>query len=273
LPSRRLRLTVGGIRRSYLLTVPPSYHRTAPAPLLLVTHGLTSTAEREERTAGFDAVTAQYGVLVAYPEALALDGDVTSWNAGTCCGPAAATGVSDLRYLHALIKDVERRYAVDRERVYYVGMSNGGMLGYRLICEHADWISAVAVVSGSRVYNNCTPSRARPVLHVHGSADALVPVAGSPDVRRLDTPVLSMSMAASIAPIAKRNGCTGWTIETDARSGLETSDGIGCATHADVRMVTIRGLGHGWTRNAATFGIDETAYIWRWLSRQSRLAS
>jgi polyhydroxybutyrate depolymerase len=234
-------------------------------PLVLMTHGLTGNATREEEASDFDVMAERYGWLVAYPQALQLRG-VTSWNAGTCCGPAVTAGVNDVAYLHALIRDVQARYAITR--VIYAGMSNGGMLGYRLVCEHTDWVDAVVVLSGSRVVDDCAPSRAVPVLHMHGMADPVVPVAGSAYLARLNTPL--RAPIASLEPIAQRNGCRGWTITIDPDTGLQTWDAIGCRASAPVQLVLIRGLDHGVTRNVSRYGIDEVAYIWRWLEHQVR---
>src|SRR4051794_28990791 len=81
-------LPYGGMTRTYRLFVPTALP-TGPRPLVLMLHGLTTTAAWMELR-GTDAGAAASGTLVAYPE-----GVDSSWNAGICCGSAFTKGVDD----------------------------------------------------------------------------------------------------------------------------------------------------------------------------------
>ena len=54
-----------------------------------------------------------------------------SWNAGGCCGAAAQQDVDDLGFLRAVVGWVAARADVSSN--YAIGMSNGGMMAYRLL--------------------------------------------------------------------------------------------------------------------------------------------
>lgn len=64
---------------------------------------------------------------------------------------------------------------MDDKRVYACGMSNGGMMCYRLAPELSDRIAAVAPVAGTVAIDESKPKRPVPVIHIHGSKDGIVP--------------------------------------------------------------------------------------------------
>ncbi|MGB0424656.1 MAG: alpha/beta hydrolase family esterase, partial [Flavobacteriales bacterium] len=62
------------------------------------------------------------------------------------------------------------------------GFSNGGMMSYTLACELSDRFAAVASVAGTMnpaLLAVCNPERQVPIMHVHGTLDAVVPINGS----------------------------------------------------------------------------------------------
>jgi len=80
-----------------------------------------------------------------------------------------------------LIGYLSNIYSLDLERVYATGFSNGGFMAYKLACQLSDQIAAIASVSGSfsvSTFENCDPKRPIPILHIHGTGDASVPVEG-----------------------------------------------------------------------------------------------
>src|SRR5690606_11379293 len=66
-------------------------------------------------------------------------------------------------------------------QVFVLGHSNGGYMAYRMACERADAITAIASLAGnaSSMPEACTPSRPVNVVHLHGTADDTVPFAGA----------------------------------------------------------------------------------------------
>jgi len=76
-------------------------------------------------------------------------------------------------------------YAVDAERIYVTGLSNGGMKMLRLGCELDEKIAAIAPVIASMPKNisaTCAPAGPLPVLFMNGTYDPIVPWNGG-DVR------------------------------------------------------------------------------------------
>ena len=158
--------------RAYVLHTPPLLRRV-PAmaegrPAMIVLHGIKDTPEHFESVAGFEKYADRDGNLIAYPE-----GVRESFNAGLCCGDAAAFGVDDVSFLSDVVSDLRARGA---SRIAVVGFSNGGMMAYRLACERPDLVDTVGVMSGTLEIPHCNgPIHA---LHVHGLRDTAVPFTG-----------------------------------------------------------------------------------------------
>ncbi len=205
------------------LTLPPATS-PRPFPLVVALHSLANDGHEPQAEWGIDALAASAGVAVAYP-----DGLDTSWDAGTCCGQAAADHIDDVGWLRALISDLEQHYPIDRHRVILVGFSNGGMLAYRYACEHAAEIAGIAVVAASLQTTDCTPAAPVGVVAVHGQLDERVPYDGTAWSDALGTPLTSVE--DSLGPFRARADCPSPpqprdSVRTDV-DGLPTDDAAG----------------------------------------------
>ncbi|MEJ5912873.1 alpha/beta fold hydrolase [Pseudokineococcus sp. 1T1Z-3] len=167
---------------------------TVPETAVLLLHGYTSSAAGVADRLQAEALAAALDAVVVAPTGL---GARTSWDAGGCCGSAARSGVDDVGFLRHLLVRLRARGA---ERAYVVGYSNGGMLAYRLACEHPDDVDAIAVVNGSITVPRCPG--AFTALHLAGADDAAVPVDGAERVPYLFTGFPALEDLRTIAPAA-----------------------------------------------------------------------
>jgi polyhydroxybutyrate depolymerase len=94
-----------------------------------------------------------------------------TFNGGNCCGQAAATGVDDVEFTRRLLDELAAVVTIDPKRVFATGMSNGGIMAYRLASELSDRIAAIAPVSGPMGTKTCAPRRPVSVIHFHGTDD------------------------------------------------------------------------------------------------------
>jgi len=84
-----------------------------------------------------------------------------------------------VKFISTLIDKLVSDYNVDPKKIYLTGMSNGGMMAYRLACEIPEKIAAIAPVSCSMMVEKpCNPSRPMPVLHIHSVRDTKIPYYG-----------------------------------------------------------------------------------------------
>jgi polyhydroxybutyrate depolymerase len=229
-------LPFGGVDRAIRVHVPASYDPTIPTPVVLAFHGYTLDGAQMEMQARLSAKADAEGFVVAYPDGT---GALRGWNAGDCCGSAAATGVDDVGFADALIDEMQARLCVDRDHIHATGFSNGGFLSHRLGCERADRIASIAPVSGVMGIDACAPVRPMPVFHVHGTADAIVPYGGGglTGFRSVD---------ATIADWAARNACATPPAVSFAMGDATCVAYPGCAQGGDVVLCTIEGGGHQW---------------------------
>jgi polyhydroxybutyrate depolymerase len=185
---KKLPITVMGAQRSYLVHVPQDHQNTGPLPLVVVIHGAFSTAKEIETQSGFSELADKEKFIVVYPNgAFGILGFLQHWNAGHCCGRAAAENIDDIGFLDAVIADAAERFNIDRHRIYMAGHSNGGMLAYRYAAERSETVAAIATAAASiggraseddPVWVIPLPERPVPLIVFHGKEDRNVPYRG-----------------------------------------------------------------------------------------------
>ena len=239
-------IDVGGLTRTYRVYAEQKGAREARA-LMIVLHGGFGNAERSQRGFGMDAVAAREGFVVAYPDGVggarpALRNRRT-WNAGTCCGAAVRNGVDDVAFLGAMIEKIVREHGVDRSRVYVSGMSNGAMMAYRLACELPDAIAAAIPVAGALEVDSCERGADVAILHIHGTADQNVPIAGGAGPRAV-AGVEFRALADTIELLRVGRGCATPTT-SQLPDGTELTVHR-CQTGAPIHVRLVPGGSHTW---------------------------
>lgn len=162
----KYKLTHDKLDREYYLYTPPGDSK-AKRPLVVVLHGGGGSPQNVANTTGFSELAAQKGFMIAYPLGM---GRVPTWNAGKCCGYAERRNIDDVGFIARMINDIKTRRNVDETRVYATGMSNGGMMSYRLACELSTVFAAVAPVAGAMNTFDCKPN-GRPSLFIIHALD------------------------------------------------------------------------------------------------------
>ncbi|MBK8506091.1 MAG: phospholipase [Saprospiraceae bacterium] len=172
-------LVSDGLQRTFLLHLPVGYQGQEAIPLVIAMHGGFGSAENLQDQSGLSEVADNQQFAVVYPEGV-KGGllNIRTWNAGWCCGYSSTTNVDDVGFINTLLDTLLKKYAIDSQRIYATGMSNGGFMSYRLACELSDRIAAIAPVACSMSLSNCEPSRAVPVMHFHSYLDSSVPYQG-----------------------------------------------------------------------------------------------
>src|SRR5262245_34040344 len=200
------KLTVAGRDRNYLVHVPPSYDGGKPVPVVLIFHGGASHAAQMVHFCGLNEKADQEGFLAVYPSGSGHAEHALTWNAGNCCGYAQEQRIDDVDFVRRVLDDLTGVAKVDANRVYATGMSNGGMMAYRLASELSDRIAAIAPVGGPMGTDDCHPRRPVSVLHFHGTDDKFAPFKGGRGERSLSQANF-VSVELSVCRWVKSNGC------------------------------------------------------------------
>jgi polyhydroxybutyrate depolymerase len=166
--------SAGGLR-NYILFVPSRYDGQAPLPLLLDLHGLTMTAQQQERISGFRPQAETEGYVYIAPSGLPNTTMGDPPRVGNMWSDRSEDSI-DLTFLRALIADIESRGCIDLRPVYVTGCSQGGSLTNLIMCTAEDIVAAVVPVCGTTFFDldrRCTLDRPISTMLVIGKQDEL----------------------------------------------------------------------------------------------------
>jgi polyhydroxybutyrate depolymerase len=266
--------------RTYLVHVPPSYDGSEPFPVVVAFHGGLSRAETMIRDTGLNEKADKAGFIVVYPNGTSRYGRLLTWNAGNCCGYAMRHNVDDVGFVRALLDDLARVAAIDPNRVYATGYSNGAMMAYRLASELSSRIAAIAPVAGPMGTLACNPDRSLSVIHFHGTDDPFAPFHGG-RVQFALTTVDFYSVEHSIRAWVKANGCPAAPVITREPDTADEGTTVQRRTYgpgkdgAEVVLLVIEGGGHTWPGRAprtrshgkSTRDISANDLIWEFFEK------
>lgn len=161
-----------GRNRYYKVFLPQSFQPNMP--VVFVLHGYLQDATDIIDYTRMSDVADTAGFIAVYPEAV-----YPGFNSGLKNYPdlPPLPNLNDVGFISALIDTLEAHYDINMNRVYCCGLSNGGIMTYRLVGEIGYLFAAVASVAGSLTditaasYNQTSPL---PILHFHGTADGVV---------------------------------------------------------------------------------------------------
>ncbi len=268
------RLTVDGRARSYWLHIPPGYDPQKPAPVVLVFHGAFMNGALMQAYCGIDDRADASGFITVYPNGVGIAEEALFFNAWAEAGPVGKGPPDDVAFTARILDDVESVANVDAKRVFATGISNGGMMCYRLAAELSDRIAAIAPVSGTIAFEHYQFHRPVSIIHFHGTADHTVPFTGSA-ARNLKIVDFS-SVDDSIHTWLKRDGIPDRPESTD----LPDTAHDGTTVHRDIYgpgkdgsqviLYTITNGGHAWPGRPmpikrlgkATMNISANDLIW-----------
>jgi polyhydroxybutyrate depolymerase len=242
--------TVYGGDRAVELQLPADFDPSQEYPLVLLLHGYSANGLLQTAYLGLGDVAVDPGVFFLAPDGVDDAAGNPHWNASPACCGDPEHHVDDVAYLGGLLDDVTADWPVDPSRVFVMGHSNGHFMSYRMACERADIITAIAGLAGAATSLDgvgCDPVAAVSSLHVHGDADATVSYLGGGDLNAEYPGAVESTMQ-----IAAKNGCGDTRTDGPAidlvrdLDGAETTTQLvdGCPDGVGVELWTIVGGGH-----------------------------
>ena len=238
---------VGTSTRKTLTYVPKNVEKS-PA-LVISLHGMNQDPEYQQKQTQWNALADTEGFIVTYPL-----GNNKMWD---------TSGTGDVKFVEAIMKDMELKHNVDKNRIYLSGFSMGSWLGYHCLETLGDKIAAFGPVSGVDIGKQPKANRKVSIMHIHGTGDDVFKYTGDPAHMAGGYP----SIEEYVKKWAAYEGCdasnpqvirpypassTGTTATRTIYNNV--NDGV------EVNLIAIDGKGH-WHSNEAN-GVNSTKELW-----------
>lgn len=197
----------------------------------------------------------------------------TCWNAsGQNSDPCRA---DDVGFLSTLARHLQVVYKLNPDQTFVTGFSKGGYMSYTLACQASDVFRAAAPVAAlidTGVYDTCSPKKPMPILHIHGTADQMVPITGNVD-KNDNSKTVGPSVVDIIGLWSGFNQCTAG----DSASITDTTTAYYCRNGTDgneVHYYKIRNHNHIWPGMPSGIkgyfdksGLNAAEIIWNFFSK------
>ena len=176
-------LSIQGATREYEVFV-PSTASGAPKGLVVFLHGtggsgVTDCYQRAGKRDFLDMTTYsnELNVVIVCPTSTRVHKQWNLEKQGPFSQEFVPKGTDDIAFIRAVIEDVQASAVkAPANKVFAMGMSNGGQMTWVLACRLSDVIHGVGIAGaafnqGKWMTNACTPPTPRPVWEMHGTAD------------------------------------------------------------------------------------------------------
>ncbi len=214
-------------------------------PLIFDFHGGLGNASTQIHTSNFEPLADEKDFIVVYPNGTGLFGDkFLTWNGGTCCGYAVKNNIDDVGFVRTTITDLESAYKIDSKQIYATGLSNGGIISFRLACDASDIFAAIGPVSGTLNYPRCQPRELVSIIEFHGTADQHLPYNGGVGDKSW-ADVSFVSVKETIDLWLKFDQCP-TTPLTNTFADIRHDTYSNCANGTAIELYNIVDGGHAW---------------------------
>ena len=238
---------VGTSTRKTLTYVPKNVEKS-PA-LVISLHGMNQDPGFQQNQTQWSALADTEGFIVTYPL-----GNNRMWD---------THGMGDVNFVEAVMKDMELKHNVDKNRIYLSGFSMGSWLGYHCLETLGDKIAAFGPVSGVDIGKQPRANRMVPIMHIHGTADDVFKYTGDPYHMAGGYP----SIEEYVKKWAAYEGCdvSNPQVIRPYPSGRKTANDTRTIYNnvnddVEVNLISIDGKGH-WHSNEP-YGVNSTQELW-----------
>ena len=243
---------VGTSTRKTLTYVPKNVEKS-PA-LVISLHGMNQDPEFQQKQTQWNALADTEGFIVTYPL-----GNNRMWD---------TSGTGDVKFVEAVMKDMELKHNVDRNRIYLSGFSMGSWLGYHCLETLGDKIAAFGPVSGVDIGKQPRANRKVPIMHIHGTGDDVFKYTGDPSHMAGGYP----SIEEYVKKWAAYEGCDASNPQVirPYPAGRKTANDTRTIYNnvnddVEVNLISIDGKGH-WHSNEPN-GVNSTRELWNFFKR------
>jgi len=261
----RGKLEHNGLTREYIYYSPDNLNKGAP--LVVVLHGFTSSAEKIMNYSEFNKVAEENNFAVVYPQGTMDNDSNTFWNVGYTFH--SDIGIDDVDFIVSLVNYLQYKYPLSVTNTFLTGMSNGGEMCYLLVCKHPDVFKATAPVAGMMLhsfFDNCNSMKPVPVLAVFGTDDDITNFNG--DLNNNDGWGAYISIPSTIDYWAKRIDYDTLIIDSipdiyiDDSSYIVSERYLNRQTEKEVLFYKVINGGHDWPGAWGNMDVPISNEIW-----------
>jgi polyhydroxybutyrate depolymerase len=256
-----------GLARSYRIHVPKQYQASKSAPLVLAFHGGGGDMDymAKDEYYGLISKSDAEGFVVVFPNGYSKfkSGKFATWNAGACCASARDNNIDDVGFVRKMIASLTRELNINRQMIFATGMSNGGMMSYRLACEMSDTITAIAAVAGTDNTIDCQPRKPVSILHIHATNDDRVLFNGGAGKKFRDESKVTdfISVPDSVKKWVTQNHCQSTPLQTLEKPGAYCEKYAQCKGGVAVQLCVTDTGGHSWPGGTKPRGSESPSQV------------
>ncbi|MAP95702.1 MAG: hypothetical protein CMK07_12200 [Ponticaulis sp.] len=254
---KSLPIDTGDTVRQVLLELPVG-PTSASAPVIMIFHGGGGSAQRMQEQSQYLARQFRArGFIVLYMNGTARrqTENLRTWNADHCCAYAQRENIDDVSYIDATLDRLSEFVAIDRNRVYLLGHSNGAMLAYRVAGDLSFTPAGIVTVSGAMFEDQPAVPETTRVLTIHTRDDDTVSFdASKRDRSQRFRTAPNFSFPEVIDRLHQLKAC-------DAPIASAVSPGVlvsraDCAADSQVIAISAEQGGHEWPKTIPGFDLD-----------------
>jgi poly(3-hydroxybutyrate) depolymerase len=230
--------TFDGVKHDFIVDMPDN---TPNAPLVVMLHGYGDSAEGFRNSIRFEEKANPLGYAVVYVTGAPSPRDGTSangWNSA-----AAQNDNKDTEFLVSLAEYLQKKYSLDKDRIYAAGFSNGACMMHTLAEKADDTFSALASVAGYMQKSIWDKRKGSDIsfFQLTGENDDFVPKERDGTAETNPAPSIENVIEYRKSSI---NADTSSSCEVGKGSVLNIYENS--ETHRQVRELTVKGGGHSW---------------------------
>lgn len=166
---------IGGARP---VTVNLPADTSQPSPLLIMLHSASTSGAHQEKYMKLGPVAKKLGMIYIAPDGTVGADGRRVWNAAKACCQKSGEPVDDIAYLDSLIDEIDAKFPVDRNRIYFVGHSNGAFMSLAFACSTGKVAAVVSLAGALDTDNQCQSTHPFAFLQIHGVADPTIKING-----------------------------------------------------------------------------------------------
>ncbi|MCK5360357.1 MAG: prolyl oligopeptidase family serine peptidase [Gammaproteobacteria bacterium] len=284
-------IDVNGLSRKFYIFQPPYMESKKAFPLVIVFHGGGGRASKMARFSGFTTLAEKHGFIAVFPQ-----GEKGHWyDERMLTAMSKPDGrIDDVEFVLHILESLEKNFSIDKDKIFAVGISNGGIFTQQLAVKASTRFRAIATLTAQLPANlNFNPASPVAVLMINGTDDPLMPYSGgdvvvtlSPRKRRngqIKTRGRVLSTDKTIKLWLRNNDLLSvqpleTVIDKDPEDGLSIRKTIwqGAGNSSRVELYKVLGGGHTWPGRKSFLpekilgkvsqDIDASEIIWEFFS-------